>query len=242
MFLTYIDWQAKLVAILALTLMMLFTKSVDANDRVFIDDLQGIWFEKTYLDALRATKQPHQAEKKSKPVLIVFDVEPGDAPNSYRLVLGEKNVPTSADDVVYVWFEGRKAADGQFRILEIKEPLIMDGKLATYERVGKELGPIINSIVLSGEYRDQEGEKWVFTDSGKASFPGKSEFYFEASLMRGEATCDYIEAEDMKSATGLAYYGFEWTATGTLQLFEAKLNSTGDVTCLDQSFAELTPM
>ena len=265
MFSTYIDWQAKLVAILALSLMMLFTKSVDANDRVFIDDLQGIWFEKTYLDALRATKQPHQAEKKSKPVLIaikkegrafpyfatnmvkatlmiVFDVEPGDAPNSYRLVLGEKNVPTSADDVVYVWFEGRKAADGQFRVLEIKEPLIMDGKLATYERVGKELGPIINSIVLSGEYLDQEGKKWVFTDSGKASFPGKSEFYFEASLMRGEATCDYIEAEDMKSATGLAYYGFEWTATGTLQLFEAKLNSTGDVTCLDQSFTELTPM
>ena len=38
MFLTYIDWQAKLVAILALTLMMLFTKSVDANDRVFIDE------------------------------------------------------------------------------------------------------------------------------------------------------------------------------------------------------------
>ena len=264
MIFNYANWKLKLSTIFVVASLAAPMSDTNANDRVFIDDLEGIWFERNYLDFLRETKQPHEAEKKYKPVLIaikkegrvfpyfatdmvkatlmiVFDVEPGEDPETYRLVLGERNVPTSAEDVVYVWFKGQKSADGQFRQLQIQEPLIMDGQWASYERVGKELGPIINNIVLSGEYLDKEGEKWSFTDEGKATFPGENAFYYEVSLIRDGATCDYIEAEDLKSPTGLAYYGFRWTDSGTVQIFNANLEG-GAVLCQSQPFAELTPM
>lgn len=256
--------KSKLIRILAAGVFMVSMSNVSANERIFIDDLQGIWFEQTYLEALRKTKQPHEAEKKSKPVLIaikkegraypyfatdmvkatlmiVFDVEPGQKPNTYRLVLGERNAPTSSEDVVYVWFKGKKSSDGQFRNLQIKEPLVMNGKWASYERVGKELGPIINNIVLSGEYRDGQGKKWMFTDAGKASFPDQNPFYYEVSLVGDGATCDYIEVEDLQSLTGLAYYGFNWTKSGVLELFKANLKS-GKVQCQSLPFVALTPM
>ncbi|MDA1331414.1 MAG: hypothetical protein O3A65_02905 [Proteobacteria bacterium] len=256
--------KSKLIKILLTGVLMASMSNSSANDRVFIDDLQGIWLEQTYLKALRQTKQPHKAEKKAKPVLIaikkegraypyfatdmvkarlmiVFDVEPGQEPNTYRLVLGEKNAPTSAEDVVYVWFRGKKSSDGQFLNLEIKEPLVMAAKWASYERVGKELGPIINKIVLSGKYLDGKGKKWTFTDAGKASFPGKTPFYYEISLVGDGATCDYIEFEDLQSPTGLAYYGFNWTQSGTVELFKAKLKG-GKVQCQAKPFVALTPM
>lgn len=264
MIFNYAHWKLKLSTIFVLASLVAPISNINANDRVFIDDLEGIWFERDYLDILRETKQPHEAEKKSKPVLIaikkegrvypyfatdmvmatlmiVFDVEPGEDPDTYRLVLGERNVPTSAEDVVYVWFKGKKSADGQFRQLQIQEPLIMAGQWAEYERVGKELGPIINDIVLSGEYLDKDGKQWTFTDEGKATFPGESAFYFEVSLIRDGASCDYIEAEDLQSSTGIAYYGFSWTDSGTVKIFNASLEG-GVVVCRSQPFAELTPM
>ncbi len=264
MIFNYAYWKLKTSIMFVIVSLVVPISDANANDRVFIDDLEGIWFERSYLDILRETKQPHEAEKKSKPVLIaikkegrvfpyfatdmvkatlmiVFDVEPGEDPDTYRLVLGERNVPTSAEDVVYVWFKGQKSADGQFRQLQIQEPLIMDGQWAYYERVGKELGPIINNIVLSGEYFDKGGNEWVFTDEGKATFPNESAFYYEVSLIRDGATCDYIEAEDLQSSTGIAYYGFSWTDSGTVEIFNANLEAER-VVCQPEPFAELTPM
>lgn len=60
--------KSKLIRILAAGVFMVSMSNVSANERIFIDDLQGIWFEQTYLEALRQTKQPHEAEQKSKPV------------------------------------------------------------------------------------------------------------------------------------------------------------------------------
>ena len=107
--------------------------------------------------------------------------------------------------------------------------------------MGKELGPIINNIVLSGKYRDGQGKKWMFTDAGKASFPDQNPFYYEVSLVGDGATCDYIEVEDLQSLTGLAYYGFNWTKSGVLELFKANLKS-GKVQCQSLPFVALTPM
>ena len=67
--------KSKLIRILAAGVFMVSMSNVSANERIFIDDLQGIWFEQTYLEALRKTKQPHEAEKKSKPVLIAIKKE-----------------------------------------------------------------------------------------------------------------------------------------------------------------------
>jgi len=112
----YANWKLKFSTIFVVASLAAPMSDTNANDRVFIDDLEGIWFERNYLDFLRETKQPHEAEKKYKPVLIaikkegrvfpyfatdmvkatlmiVFDVEPGEDVETYRLVLGERKRP-----------------------------------------------------------------------------------------------------------------------------------------------------
>jgi hypothetical protein len=231
------------------------------GDRVFIHDLEGIWMNEAYLKELRESRMPHQSAKKQRPVVIaikregrvypfvstdfqkaalmvVLDVEPDLEPGSYRLVLGNKNEPTSSEEAKYVWFKGARNADNRFDKLAIKELFIMKGKWADYERVGLELGPAVNSIVLTGNYKDRKGREWSFTDKGKASFPDKT-FYYELSLNDKSAKCEYFEAEDMEAADGTRLYGYRWKR-GELQLYDASVRKDR-VRCEPTPFAFLKP-
>jgi hypothetical protein len=231
------------------------------RDRVFASDLEGIWMNNSYVEMLRKIRMPHQAAKKGAPVVIAikregrvypylatdFDkvalmvilaVEPDIKPHSYRLVLGEKNAPTSSDDVKYIWFKGQRDADRKFRKLAFKELFIMKGKWADYEHVGMELGPVVNGIVLAGRYKDQDGREWSFTEQGQATFPDKS-FYYELSINDQQAGCEYLEAEDLAAPEGKSYYGYAWKA-GKLQLFRAEVKKDR-VRCEAKPFAVLTP-
>jgi len=232
------------------------------RDRVYIHDLEGIWMTDAYIDALRKLRMPHEAAKKQAPMVIAikregrvypyvatdFDkaafmviiaLEPDVKPDSYRLVLGKKNAPTTSADATYVWFKGQRDTDHKFRNLAFKEPFIMNGKWANYEHVGMELGPVVNGIVLAGRYKDKGGREWSFTEQGEATFPDKS-FYYELSLNDKKAGCDYLEAEDLTAPNGKSYYGFEWKA-GKLRLFRAEVKQDR-VRCEARPFAELTPL
>lgn len=231
------------------------------GDRVFIHDLEGIWMNEAYLKELRASRMPHQAATKQRPVvvaikregrvypfvstdfekaalMVVLDVEPDTEPGSYRLVLGKKNEPTSSDDAKFVRFQGARNADNQFDKLAIKELFMMNGKWADYERVGLELGPAVNRIVLTGKYKDRRGRDWAFADNGKASFPDKT-FYYELSLNDKTAKCEYLEAEDLESPDGKRFYGYRWKR-GELQLFNAKVTNDR-IRCETAPFAYLKP-
>ncbi len=231
-------------------------------ERVYIQDLEGIWMHDAYIDTLKKTRMPHNAAKKAKPMVIavkregraypflstdfdkaalmfVLDVEPDSKPDSYRLVLAKKNEPTSSSEVEYLWFKGKRDADRKFRELAFKDPFIMQGKWASYRHVGMELGPVVNGIVLAGSYKDKSGQEWMFTETGQASFPDKS-FYFELSINDKNAGCEYFEAEDLTSEDGKSYYGYAWKA-GKLQLFRAKI-SKDRVRCEAKPFVELTPL
>ena len=231
------------------------------SDRVFIRDLEGIWMNEAYLKELRATRMPHQSAKKQRPVVIaikregrvypfvstdfekaalmvILDVEPDLEPGSYRLVLGKKNEPTSSDEASYVYFKGTRNADNRFDKLAIKELFIMKGQWADYERVGLELGPAVNNIVLTGKYKDRKGREWAFADNGKASFPDKT-FYYELSLNDKTAKCEYFEAEDLESADGKRFYGYRWKR-GELQLYDATVRKDR-VRCESVPFAFLKP-
>ena len=231
-------------------------------DRVFIHDLEGIWMNDAYIEALRKTRMPHKAAKMAKPVVIaikregtvypylatdfekaafmfVLDLEPDLKPDSYRLVLAKKNQPTSSSEAKYIWFKGQRDADRKFRKLAFKELFIMNGKWANYEHVGMELGPVVNGIVLAGRYQGEDGREWSFTEQGQANFPDKN-FYYELSLNDKKAGCEYIEAEDVTSADGKSYYGYAWNA-GKLQLFRAEVKKDR-VRCEAKPFAELTPL
>ncbi len=239
-----------------------FAQNQPRADRVFIHDLEGIWMNEAYVKALRETRMPHQSAKQAPPVVIaikregrvypfvstdfekaslmvVLDVEPDMEPHSYRLVLGQKNEPTSSKDAKYVLFKGTRNADRKFEKLAIKELFIMKGKWADYEWVGLKLGPVINGIVLAGKYKDRKGREWSFTDQGKASFPDKT-FYFELSLNDKSAKCEYLEAEDLASPDGKRFYGYRWKR-GELQLFNAKVRKDR-VRCESTPFAFLKPI
>ena len=230
------------------------------RDRVFISDLEGIWMNDAYIKALREVRMPHQAAKKASPVVIaitrqgraypyvatdfdkaafmmILDLEPDVKPDSYRLVLGEKNEPTSADEVTYLWFKGQRDADRKFRKLAFKEVFIMKGKWADYEHVGMQLGPVMNEIVLAGRYKDGDGREWSFTEQGQATIPDKS-FYYELSINDKKARCEYFEAEDLDAPEGITYYGYAWKA-GKLLLFRAEMKNDR-VRCESKPFAELT--
>lgn len=231
------------------------------GDRVYIRDLEGIWMNEAYLKELRATRMPHQSAKKQRPVVIaikrdgrvypfvstdfekaalmvVLDVEPDLDPGSYRLVLGAKNAPTPSSEAKYVLFRGTRNANNKFDRLEIKELFIMKGQWAYYERVGLELGPAVNRIVLTGKYKDRKGREYSFADNGKASFPDKN-FYYELSLNDKTAKCEYLEAEDLESPDGKRLYGYRWKR-GELQLYDAKVRKD-KVRCESTPFAFLKP-
>jgi hypothetical protein len=231
------------------------------SERVYIQDLEGIWMHDAYIDALKKSRMPHNVAKKVKPMVIavrregraypflstdfekaalmyVLDVEPDNKPDSYRLVLAKKNEPTSSSEVEFLWFKGKRDTDRKFRELAFKDPFVMEGKWANYRHVGMELGPGVNGIVLAGSYKDKGGKEWTFTETGQASFPDKS-FYFELSINDKTAGCEYFEAEDLTSEDGKSYYGYAWKA-GKLQLFRASI-SKDRVRCETKPFAELTP-
>ncbi|NIO42027.1 MAG: hypothetical protein GTO41_18795 [Burkholderiales bacterium] len=231
------------------------------EDRVYIRDLEGIWMNQSYVEALKSSRMPHKVAKKVAPALIAikrqgraypylatdFDkaafmmilaLEPDNKPDSYRLVLGEKNEPTSAADVTYIWFKGQRDADHKFRKLMFKEVFIMKGKWADFEWVGMDLGPVMNGIVLAGRYKDEDGREWVFSEEGTAKFPEKS-FYYELSINDKDARCEYLEAEDLQSPEGKSFYGYAWKQ-GKLQLFRAETKNDR-VRCDAKPFVVLTP-
>lgn len=214
-----------------------------------------------YVRQLKNLRMPHQAARKQQPVVIVIkregrvfpflstdfnkaalrvvlDVEPDSDPDSYRLVLGKKNEPTSSNEAEYLLFKGERNADRKFTRLTFKELFVSGSQWASYQHVGLELGPVVNGIVLTGKYKDDKGQEWSFSDIGKATFPDKS-FYYELSLNDKKSNCEYFEAEDLEAADGIRYYGFVWKA-GKLKLFNAKL-SKDRVRCESRPFAELTP-
>ena len=179
-------------------------------------------------------------------LMVVLALEPDVKPDSYRLVLGPEeregqhaaDAPTAAADAIYVWFKGKRDVDHKFRELEFKEPFLMKGKWADFEYVGAQLGPAVNSIVLTGHYKDDKGRDWSFSNEGQAAFPDKK-FYFEISISDKKARCEYLEAEDLDAPDGKSYYGYAWKG-GKLQLYGAQLKK-GRVRCNAKPFAVLTP-
>lgn len=229
-------------------------------DRVFIHQLEGIWVKARYLEALEKTRMPHLTAKKVPPVVIgiqrqgrsypivmtnfdkasvqaVLDVEPGQEPGLYRLVLGPDDRPVSSSEVKYLWFRGERNAQGGFDRLQMAELVFSKGEWADYVFMGKELAPRINRAVMAGKYKDENGRTWEFSAGGEAYWPDKT-FAYEVSLNDSSAGCEYLEAEDLKAADGKLRYGYAWRADRLL-LYNARLVNKS-VRCDSRPFAILT--
>ena len=244
------------------------------KDRVFLKDVEGIWINETYLSVLAALKSPHAAAKKTPPVVIairregraypivitdfhkaslqaVLDLEPDGKPGAYRLVVGADDKPMSSNEVKYIRFEAAKNAQGKFERLRIAEPDFMKGKWAEYVPIAGELSPQLNRFVIAGNYRDEKGQTWNFSESGEATWPGQK-FNYELSLNDPGANCDYLQGEsadkgvdsgkganDKKGVDDKKRYGYGWKG-GKLSIFTARL-AGNKVVCDAKPLAVLAP-
>ena len=232
------------------------------KDRVFLKDVEGIWINEAYMSVLAALKSPHAAAKKAPPVVIairregrafpivvtdfnkaslqaVLDIEPDGKPGAYRLVVGADDKPMSSNEVKYIRFEAVRNAQGKFDRLNIAEPDFMKGKWAAYVPVAGELSPQLNRLVIAGNYRDEKGRTWIFTESGEATWPEQT-FNYELSLNDPGAGCDYLQHEGAaKNVDDKKRYGYGWKA-GKLSIYPARLAGK-KVVCEARPFAVLTP-
>ena len=239
-------------------------KSAKQLNRVFVKDIEGLWITGDYASALRATRMPHQAARKARPVVVniqkegrsypilrtdfdkavmqrVLDIEPDKAPNTNRIVAADSDTEAvAASEATYIPFRGQKGVQGRFDTLSMAEPQFSRGKFRTYIRlVDSSLVGFINGVVLAGRYTDEQGRGYQFTEAGEATFPDTS-FPYEVSLAALGATCEYFETPDDKAAGGKRRTGFAWVG-GKLQLFEATGDSPAKVRCGKKPFAVLTP-
>ena len=240
----------------------------ERKDRVFLKDVEGIWINEEYMSVLAALKSPHAAAKKAPPVVIairregraypivvtdfnkatlqaVLDVEPDGKSGSYRLVVGADDKPMSSKEVKYIRFEAGKSAQGKIERLRVAEPDFMKGKWADYIPVPGELSPQLNRLVIAGNYRDEKGRTWIFSESGEATWP-ELKFNYELSLNDPGANCDYLQSEaaakgveDSKGVGDKKRYGYGWKA-GKLSVYPARLAGK-KVVCDAKPLAVLTP-
>lgn len=238
------------------------------KDRMFLKDVEGIWINEAYMSVLAALKSPHAAAKKAPPVVIairregraypivvtdfnkaslqaVLDVEPDGKPGAYRLVVGADDKPMSSKEVKYIRFEAGKSAQGKIERLRVAEPDFMKGKWADYVPVAGELSPQLNRLVIAGNYRDEKGRAWIFSESGEATWP-EQKFNYELSLNDPGANCDYLQSEgatkgggDNKGVDDKKRYGYGWKA-GKVSIFAARLTGK-KVVCDAKPIAVLTP-
>lgn len=232
------------------------------KDRVFLKDVEGIWINEAYLSVLGTLKSPHAAARKAAPVVIairregraypivvtdfnkaslqtVLDVEPDGKPGSYRLVVGADDKPMSSKDVKFIRFETTRNAQGKIERIRFAEPNFMKGKWADYVPIKGELSPQLNRFVIAGNYRDESGRAWTFSESGEASWP-EQKFIYELSLNDPTANCDYLLGEsETNGGDDRKRYGYAWKA-GKLSIFAARLTGK-KVICDAKPMAVLVP-
>jgi hypothetical protein len=238
------------------------------KDRIFLKDVEGIWINESYVSVLAQLKSPHAAARKTPPVVIairregraypivvtdfnraslqaVLDVEPDGSPGAYRLVVAADDRPTSSKDVKYIRFKAAKNAQGKLDRLRVAEPDFMKGKWADYIPIEGEMNPHINRLVIAGNYRDEKGQNWTFSESGEAIWP-EQKFSYELSLNDPGANCDYLQGESLAKSTdgnggadNKKRYGYGWKA-GKLSIFAAHMAGK-KVVCAAKPLAVLTP-
>jgi hypothetical protein len=65
-------FSSLLCAILLLTSAAVHAQAGAKRDRVFLRELEGIWVNQAYIDALKQSRTPHAVAKKTEPVVIAI--------------------------------------------------------------------------------------------------------------------------------------------------------------------------
>ncbi|MEO8040477.1 MAG: hypothetical protein ABI794_17040 [Betaproteobacteria bacterium] len=236
-------------------------QSAKRATRVLVRDIEGLWLPQDYMDALRATRQPHAAARKAPPLVIniqredrsypimrtdfnkavlqrVIEVEPAGKPGAYRIVVADDDSgPIPADETTVIPFRGSKGVQGRVDAMSLADPTFSKGRYRDFLRAPDGLVVYVNRAVIAGKYLDERGGAYAFSETGEASFPD-GKFNYELSLAAAGATCDYFETPDEQAPGGHRRIGFAWKGD-RLELFKASGTEPKNVRCEKQPFAVL---
>lgn len=220
-------------------------------------DLEGDWLSAKFLDAVRATRAPVGAPEPYgftvkrhgngwRLVMTSFhegywrtlagvEARPG---GGYALVLGpmesEPKGPKELSRVPVAATWGAAGPETVTGVLRDDEA----GKIA-FRRLPAPRERYLNRIVLAGTYRDEEGRRFVFDESGAATWPGEG-FRYALNLDPSEAGCDYVTRPDRTQPNETRRYAFAWK-DGALRLSHVVYDRDFPISAASRPFAVLRP-
>ncbi len=211
----------------------LIQKEKNTSASKLLDDLQrGEWLNKKYIDKLKATKSPRLAvngivedsfsiKKKQGEYLlmVIYNFHEG---GSYFKVTGLKQTTKKGVYNLIVQVpDYTSEKNNKFTLIKKNSS---DEILWTYEsdhqkikntfiRVEPSVSVFVNRILLVGEYIDNKGRKFLFTESGKAIWPD-NKFRYEIILdyVDSPAPCDFLMEVDERGrySNPAVLYQFLW--------------------------------
>lgn len=233
------------------------------TDRIFARDLEGLWVNTRYVEALKATRSPLDAARKAPPIVVkvekkgpsypmlrtdfdravllrIIDVQPEDKPGAFRVVLAEDDMrPVLSSEVTTISFRGRKAEQERFSALAIAEPIFGRKKFQDFQRVEEGIAPLVNEVVIAGSYKDASGAVFSFSRTGEAQLPD-GKFSYELRLSARGADCSVLESVDDGSGAARRRIGFRWRGT-SLELLDVQVKGADSLRCGARPVAVLTP-
>ena len=218
-----------------------------------VEQIDGHWVRKKYLDSLRSTRSPFTEAPESVSISAknnrlywtnyhegswrrILRIEPSD--NAYVLVVGQWEVESPApNETLRVPFKPARDQAGKIVSIAFLDDSLARSKGESFIRLPLPLEEYANELLLVGRYVDRKGKQYSFSKEGIASWPDRS-FSYALSLDSSEAGCDYFQTDDPKEPGHRKRYGFKWNGD-RLDLFAIVYDQDIPIACEDRPFASL---
>lgn len=220
-------------------------------------DLEGDWLSARFLDAVRATRAPVGA-----PDPLAFSVKKHGSgwrlvatsfhEGYWRTLAAVEARPDGTYAFVVGPMEHEPAGPKELARLPVSVtfgpagPEAVTGKIwdgeggkVTFRRLPAPRTAYVNRLVLAGAYRDEEGRRWEFAETGEARWPNET-FRYELNLDSSEAGTDYLTRPDASEPDGRRRIGFAWK-DGALRLSYVVYDRDYPISAASRPFAVLRP-
>lgn len=217
-----------------------------------IQQLEGHWVRKKYLDSLAATRSQFAEDAESVSVYAkdmqltwanyhegywakILGVEQA-AEGPVVLMAPPETEPSAAVPPLQIPVRAIKDGAGTIVAVEFLDKSLVAHPHETFVWLNIPLQKHANKQLLAGRYRDQKGNPYTFSDEGVATWPDRT-FAYELPLDPMQAECDYIRTDAPKNPAIAPFYGFKWNGE-RLDLY--KIVPGELIACEPKPFASLT--
>lgn len=223
-----------------------------AQSSIGIQQLEGHWVRKKYVDSLLATRSQFAEEPESVSISApnmllewadyhedywekIVRIEQSDQ-GPVLIVAPPETEPSASTRYSRIPISVTKDNVGAIVAIEFLDKSLVRHAEEVFVSLDEALQEHANKALLTGRYRDQKGNLYAFSDEGVATWPNRS-FHYELPLDPMQADCDYIRTDAAKNPAIDPFYGFKWNGN-RLDLF--KILPGELIVCEPKPFASLT--